>query len=221
MKFKIRTVLLSGLVCGLFVALAAWYTIRFNDSRLITPTDLSQYTFRVQDLPMILSGIVLALYLIFIFVLLFCTILKNRQRHTAVPSTRTVDPRLGFLGLLGFAGFLGFWTYSMDKTIFPFLFFIFFGFFGFFYEGKLSNTLMDERYLENRQKAETVSNKTALLIIVIAAFLIGQGRLLGSWEYSLIALIIIIACAVALGIFLQEYLLYRYDHCGFCEESEE
>ena len=67
----------------------------------------------------------------------------------------------------GFAGFLGFWTYRVDQAIFPFVFFVFFGFFGFFYEGKMSNTLIDERYKENKMRAQSTANKTALSIIFL------------------------------------------------------
>lgn len=98
--------------------------------------DLSEYVFRVQDLPMIISGVLLTLYIVNIVVLFLESIKTNRRRELTLQSTRTINPKLGFLGLLGFAGFLGFWTYSVDKTIFPFVFFLFFGFFGFFYEGK-------------------------------------------------------------------------------------
>ena len=62
---------------------------------------------------------------------------------------------------------LGFWTYRVDQTIFPFVFFVFFGFFGFFYEGKMSNTLIDERYKENKMRAQSTANKTALSIIFL------------------------------------------------------
>lgn len=62
--------------------------------------------------------------------------------------------RLGFLGLPAFLGLLGFWVYPQTGEVFPFAFFLFFGFFGFFFEGKMSHTLMDERYTENRAKAQ-------------------------------------------------------------------
>ena len=37
-------------------------------------------------------------------------------------------------------------------------FFLFFGFFGFFFEGKMSHMLIDERYTENRAKAQLTVN---------------------------------------------------------------
>ena len=114
-----------------------------------------------------ISGTLLALYIVYLAVLFFQSTSANKRRGSTSRSTRTVNPKLGFLGLFGFAGFLGFWTYRVDQTIFPFVFFMFFGFFGFFYEGKMSNTLIDERYKENKMRAQSTANKTALSIIFL------------------------------------------------------
>lgn len=182
--------------------------------------DLSEYVFRVQDLPMIISGVLLTLYIVNIVVLFLESIKTNRRRELTLQSTRTINPKLGFLGLLGFAGFLGFWTYSVDKTIFPFVFSCF-RLFRIFYEGKMSNTLIDERYKENKMKAQSVANKTSLSIIFLAILILGQGKLMDNLEYTLIALVIVIALSIALEIFLSEYLLYHYDNDEQFDESEE
>ena len=42
---------------------------------------------------------------------------------------------------------------------------------------------------------------------------------MGNLEYTLIAYVIIISLALALKIFLSEFLLYRYDHDEQLEES--
>lgn len=221
MKKRTTLTICLGVICALLVAISSWYTIAFNNSRFIVPMDLSEYVFRVQDLPMIISGVLLTLYIVNIVVLFLESIKTNRRRELTLQSTRTINPKLGFLGLLGFAGFLGFWTYSVDKTIFPFVFFLFFGFFGFFYEGKMSNTLIDERYKENKMKAQSVANKTSLSIIFLAILILGQGKLMDNLEYTLIALVIVIALSIALEIFLGEYLLYHYDNDEQFGESEE
>jgi ABC-type phosphate transport system permease subunit len=44
---------------------------------------------------------------------------------------------------------------------------------------------------------------------------------MGKLEYTLIALIIVIALSLALAVFLGEYFLFRYDHDEPFEESEE
>ncbi|MCI8994310.1 MAG: DUF3796 domain-containing protein [Lachnospiraceae bacterium] len=210
-----------GAACAVLVAAASWYTVTFHDSRLLAPMNMSEYTFQVKDLPMLVSGTCLVLYLLYLFILLLRAILANQRREGKSQITRTLNPKLGLLGFVGLAGFLGFWTYSVDKTIFPFVFFIFFGFFGFFYEGKMSATFMDERFQENRMKASAAANRIAITVIFAAILILGQGRLMGNLEYTLIALIIVVALSIALQIFLSEYLLYRYDHQDAFEESEE
>lgn len=221
MKKRTKLTICLGVICALLVAISSWYTIAYNNSRFIVPMDLSEYVFRVQDLPMIISGVFLALYVVYLVVLLLRYIMTNRRRELTLQSTRTINPKLGFLGLLGFAGFLGFWTYSVDKTIFPFVFFLFFGFFGFFYEGKMSGIFMDERFRENVARAQLNTYKITFSITLIALVILCQGRLFGSLEYTLIATIIVLSLTLALGIFLPEYLLYRYDHDDQMEEGGE
>lgn len=201
MKKRTKLTICLGVICALLVAISSWYTIAFNNSRFIVPMDLSEYVFRVQDLPMIISGVLLTLYIVNIVVLFLESIKINRRRELTLQSTRTINPKLGFLGLLGFAGF--------------------FGFFGFFYEGKMSNTLIDERYKENKMKAQSVANTTSLSIIFLAILILGQGKLMDNLEYTLIALVIVIALSIALEIFLSEYLLYHYDNDEQFDESEE
>lgn len=220
-KSNTKLTVFLGVICALLLAVSSWYSIAFNDSRLVAPTELSEYTFRMQDLPMIISVTLFALYILYLFALMLRAVIANKRREAIVNSTRTISPKMGFLGFLGFAGFLGFWTYSMDKIIFPFVFFMFFGYFGFFYEGKMSNTFMDERYKENKNKAHLTANKTALTIIFLAMLILGQGMFMGNPEYTLIALIIVISLSIALEVFLSEYLLYRYDYDEQLEESEE
>ena len=113
---------------------------------------------------------------------------------------------------MGFLGFLGFWTYRTDWSIFPFVFFLFFGFFGFFFVGKLSGTLMDERYRDNQLRARTTANRIALTIIFLAVLLLGQGKIMGSLELTLVAFVIVVVLALALELFLSSYLLNRDHH---------
>lgn len=220
-KIKTKLTIFFGVVCALLVVVSSWYAVIFNESRLVAPMDFSEYTFRMKDLPMIVSTALLGLYILYLFILLVRGIIINKRKGVTVQSTRTINPKLGFLGFFGFFGFLGFWTYGVDKTIFPFVFFMFFGFFGFFYEGKMSNTFMDERYKENKIKAHMTANKIALGIIFGSILFLGQGKLIGNLEYTLIALIIVVTLSIALEMFLSEYLLYRYDHDEQFDESEE
>ena len=84
----------------------------------------------------------------------------------------------------------------------------------------MSNTFMDERYRENRARAQAKANKIAFGIIFLATIIMGQGKLMGNLEYTFIAFVIVVALTIALEMFLSEYLLFRYDNEEF-EESEE
>ena len=152
-QHSVRRIVLPGVICALLLAAASGYSMAFNGGRLVEPMDFSTYVFRAGDLPMLLALALTVCYVGYLVVLLVGYTLSSRRRQASARTARAVNPRLGLLGLLGFLGFLGFWTYRTDGSIFPFGFFLFFGFFGFFFEGKLSGTLMDERYRENQLRA--------------------------------------------------------------------
>ena len=70
-------------------------------------------------------------------------------------------------------------------------------------------------------KAQSVANKTSLSIIFLAILILGQGKLLGNLEYTLIAFGIVVTISMALETFLSEYLLYHYENDEQFDESEE
>lgn len=220
-KTNMKRIIISGIICMILMAASGWYSVTYNDSRLVAPMNFSEYVFRMKDLPMIISGILLAAYILYLIVLLVPAIMENKRKEKKSAVTRKINPKRGLLGFCGFFGFMGFWTYGVNKIVFPFVFFLFFGFFGFFYEGKMSNTLKDERYRENQMKAHLAADKIALSIIFIAVLFLGQGGLMGNLEYTLIAIIIIVALSIALDMFLGAYLLYHYDQDELLDESGE
>lgn len=220
-KNKVKLWAGCGIFCIAAMVLSTWYAVTFNDSRLVVPMDFGSYSFILQDLPMLLSVSLFGLYALALCFLLVRSIRKNKRDTTRTNRTRRVHPRLGFLGLLGFLGFAGFWAYPATGDVSPFLFFLFFGFFGFFYEGKMSGTLMDERFRENAARAQLITYRTTFSITLLALLILCQGKLLGSLEYTLIATIIVLSLTLALGIFLPEYLLYCYNHDDRIEEGEE
>ncbi len=97
MKKRTKLTICLGVICALLVAISSWYTIAYNNSRFIVPMDLSEYVFRVQDLPMIISGVFLALYVVYLVVLLLRYIMTNRRRELTLQSTRTINPKLEFI----------------------------------------------------------------------------------------------------------------------------
>ncbi len=85
----------------------------------------------------------------------------------------------------------------------------------------MSGTFMDERFRENAARASLKASNITLSVIFLAFIILCQGKLFGSLDYTLIAVIIALSIAFALKIFLSEYLLYRYDHDDQADESED
>ena len=123
--------------------------------------------------------------------------------------TRTISSKLGLFGFMGFLGFLGFVPH-LSQMPFVFFFFSFFGFFGFYYEGKISNTLMDERFILNAYRAEALANKIGLMMIILSTILwVCKIERIENVAGFLLA---IIGLAFGLVGFLQQYLLYRFEN---------
>lgn len=220
-KFNWKFTVILGAIVVLLLAGANWYSITFNDWRLVAPMDFSTYEFRPQDLPMWVAVLLVNLYVLYLMVLLIWAVVANKRRLAKTKTTRKLDPKLGLLGFTGFFGCLGFWTYSAFHQVYPFIFFSFFGFFGFFYEGKMSGTLMDERFEENRIRAEATAHRVTQIMVFLTLLLVSRGALLGNLEYTLIAVLIVLSLTFAADLFLSEYLLYRYDHSEQLEADGE
>ena len=103
----------------------------------------------------------------------------------------------------------GFLPISELSTYTPFVFFLFFGFFGFFYEGRMSNTLMDERFQENVRRAKLDAYKLGIEIVLL--LVIANGLIDCSPELRASVMLVVLSLTMGLVLFLQEYLLYRYD----------
>lgn len=200
---------LGGVLCAALTGAAVWYDLTYNGGKLVYP--MHSYAFAPADIPMLLAIALDVLYVLYLAFLLVRGIRAQKDHVVKTGRTRRLSPKLGFLGFCGFLGFAGFWTYGAMGDLTGFIFFAFFGFFGFFFEGKMSNTLMDERYKENAARAERKALRIGFGIIFFLLIFAGQA---GRLTAELVAPILIagIALAVALTIFLSEYLLYRYDY---------
>lgn len=188
------------------------YDALWNDARIIRPMG-SGYQFRLGDLPLLLATVLLVLG-----VLVLCVQFFFRVREQAVPQraavTRQLNPRFGWCGLAGFCGFLGIPAYLLQQQVWPFFFFVFFGFFGFFYEGKLSGTLMDERFQEEQARAQLKAYKTGFGLLWFITWLTGMAG--SRLSAGTIAAVFTASSSliIALVFFLSSYLLYKYDTEG-------
>lgn len=206
-KQKVKKLVTLGVGCFIVMITAIIYSVLYNESRLVVETDMSTYTYSVKDTPMIIAGMLLTAYIIYLVVF----IIKNVKLQKDVNHTRKISPYLGMFGFFGFLGVIGFWTYSKWNLIFPFIFFTFFGFFGFFFEGKLSDTLKDELFEANEKKAEIKAYKTGFSLLFIVIWLVGMGMLSKNIEWCAIFMLVSISLIYALVLFLCKYYLYRLE----------
>ena len=200
---------LGGALCAALTGAATWYDLAYNGGRLVYPMD--SYVFQSTDIPMIAALALDFLYALYLLVLLVRGAVAQKKQVRETRRTRRLSPKFGLLGFLGFLGFAGFGSYSAWGDASPFVFFAFFGFFGFFFEGKMSGTLMDERFRENAVRAELKAYRTGFIAVFLLLIASGQS---GRFSAEVVAPFMIggVAMAVALTMFLSEYLLYRYDH---------
>ena len=178
-KNKIKEIVILGIICIIFLAASVWYSVRYNESRLVVPTDFETYKFSPKDIPMICSTVLTMVYIWYLVACIIKAAIQEKKNALKSNRTRKLNPKLGFLG--------------------------------FFYEGKMSNTLMDERFRENKNKAQLMAFKAAFAVNIIALIFLSVGESFMSIEYLLIGVQILIALSIALAAFLSEYLLYRYD----------
>lgn len=161
-KKQIKRIAIMGAGCVFLLFAGIIYSFIFNDNRFVKEMNMSEYVFSIKDVPMLAIGVLIAVYVIYIVII--CMKTKAALKKTSAKNyTRKISPFLGIFGFFGFLGLGGFWTYKESGIIFPFIFFIFFGFFGFFFEGKLSHTLEDELFRENKRKAEIKAYKTGFM----------------------------------------------------------
>lgn len=214
-KKTIRRLIIGAVIVIALLLAGVAYSLAFNDGRWVYNMDLSTYVFQMQDLAMIIPGALLFLYVIYFLVVIWRHVV--RLMFHPEPSedgrrySRTVSPKFGWCGFFGFLGFGGFWTYAEFGQIFPFIFFVFFGFFGLFFEGRLSHTLEDELFQENRRRAELKAYRIGFSLLFIVIWLMGMGFLSRNVEWCAIFMLATISLIYGLVLFLSNYLLYRYE----------
>lgn len=208
-KKQMKQVIFMGVGCVILLIAGIIYSLLFNDARWVKNMDMSNYVFSIKDIPMLIVGALIAIYVLYVTVIFFKNAFSKNFKDKNY--SRTVSSYWGLCGIFGFLGFSGFWTYFEYRKIYPFVFFIFFGFFGFFFEGKLSHTLEDELFLENKRKAEINAYKVGFKLLFIVIWLMAIGMFSRNVEWCAIFMLISVSLIYALVIFLSNYLLYRYE----------
>lgn len=208
-----------GLCAGFGVVLLVAgivYSVLCNESRLVVPMEWGSYAFRFADLAMIVPMVWLMVTAL--AALVFVKDAKENAAKAKQQYTRSISPKWGLFGFLGLLGFVGFVPQNIGGQAaapFPCLFFCFFGFFGLYYEGKMSHTLMDERYKMNALRAQAAAYRTALTLIILGTILGVSVMRIQTAGPMMQLLFSLIGIAFGLCLFLSNYLTYHYD----CEDA--
>ena len=202
-KKTIRRLILGAIVTIALLLLGVALSLSFNDGRWVYIMDLSTYVFQPQDLAMLIPGALIFCYVIYFLIAIWSHVVRLMFRPEPSEDgrqySRTISPHFGWLGFFGFLGFGGF------------IFFVFFGFFGFFFEGKLSHTLEDELFQENRRRAELKAYRIGFALLFIVIWLMGMGFLSRNVEWCAVFMLASMSLIYGLVLFLTNYLLYRYE----------
>lgn len=179
---KMKKVAMLGIVIFVTLIVCSSYSLNYNEGRIVLPMDYSNYTFQIKDISMWLAITLMIAYVFYVVVLIISATLK-RQREDG-NYTRRIDARFGYFGFAGF--------------------------FAFFYEAKLAHLYKDERYLQNADKARAQATKFAFSLIVLLLIFICMGD---ANHINLAFPLMLISTSIICGltIFLNEYLLYKYD----------
>lgn len=191
-KKNVKRLVILGIICVLCMAAAAGYSLTFNEGRLVYPMDFGSYQFQIKDVPMILALILALLYVIYLVVSLIISEMVVKRDGRKTGRTRKISPKFGYLG-----------------------------FFGFFYEGKMSNILTDERFRKNRREAELKSLRVGYRLNFILILVIGLTGNQISTGMAAVFLTSGISLICGLVMFLNEYLLYRYDQMDSVDWKDE
>ena len=206
-KKKMKQIIFMGLGLVVLLITGIIYSLLYNDGRWVKKMDMSNYAFSIKDMPMLVVGVLIAVYAIYLLIVFVK--FSFQKKYQGKKYSRTISPYLGLLGMFGFLGFGGFWTYYEYGEIVPFVFFIFFGFFGFFFEGKLSHTLKDELFQENKRNAQLEAYKIGFKLLFIVIWFMGIGMFSRNVEWCAIFMLISISLIYALVLFLSNYLLKK------------
>ncbi len=76
----------------------------------------------------------------------------------------------------------------------------------------MSSTMIDERFLANENRASAIANKAALILIITVVLLSMSAFRVNNPNVMLKILIAVIGFAFGLSMFLQQYLLYRFEN---------
>lgn len=90
----------------MFLLAGIVYSLLYNDERWVREMDLEEHVFSAKNIPMLAAGMLVALYAVYIAVVIYRKALKGlfTQKSLHQNYTRRVPPFLGVFGIFGLLG---------------------------------------------------------------------------------------------------------------------
>ena len=114
-KKQMKQVIFMGVGCVILLIAGIIYSLLFNDARWVKNMDMSNYVFSIKDIPMLIVGALIAIYVLYVTVIFFKNAFSKNFKDKNY--SRTVSSYWGLCGIFGFLGFSGFWILNMGKYI--------------------------------------------------------------------------------------------------------
>ena len=106
-KKQMKQVIFMGVGCVILLIAGIIYSLLFNDARWVKNMDMSNYVFSIKDIPMLIVGALIAIYVLYVTVIFFKNAFSKNFKDKNY--SRTVSSYWGLCGIFGFLGFSGIW----------------------------------------------------------------------------------------------------------------
>ena len=70
-KKQMKQVIFMGVGCVILLIAGIIYSLLFNDARWVKNMDMSNYVFSIKDIPMLIVGALIAIYVLYVTVIFF------------------------------------------------------------------------------------------------------------------------------------------------------
>ena len=98
-KKQMKQVIFMGVGCVILLIAGIIYSLLFNDARWVKNMDMSNYVFSIKDIPMLIVGALIAIYVLYVTVIFFKNAFSKNFKDKNY--SRTVSSYWGLCGIFG------------------------------------------------------------------------------------------------------------------------
>lgn len=96
-KKQMKQVIFMGVGCVILLIAGIIYSLLFNDARWVKNMDMSNYVFSIKDIPMLIVGALIAIYVLYVTVIFFKNAFSKNFKDKNY--SRTVSSYWGLCGI--------------------------------------------------------------------------------------------------------------------------